>query len=137
MRTYSPLHARKGDLLLYIQSEVKAVLQDGWVDSHHLDNPAFHCGLYCQKRGTGNFGKKLSFGMPKLFLLISQGDFTGLLYWGNLHDPFCLLPSIPPDHHPTSDMNASWAVTSEPRCNNNLVPCPEFPRGLLELQGCR
>ena len=75
------------------------------------------------------------------FLLISQGDLTRLLYFGNPRDPFRFFPSIPPDHHhPTSDTNASWAVTSESRCrrNDNSVPCPEFPRGLFrESQGCR
>ena len=75
------------------------------------------------------------------FLLISQGDLTRLLYFGNPRDPFPFFPSIPPDHHhPTSYTNASWAVTSEPRRrrNDNSVPCPEFPRGLpRESQGCR
>ena len=63
-----PHHVREKNLLLYIRSEAKAVLQDRWVDSHDLNNAAFYCGLAGQQRGTGRFGQKLSLGMPKPFV---------------------------------------------------------------------
>ena len=68
------------------------------------------------------------------FLLISKGDLTRLFYCGNPRNPFRWLPSIRPDHNPR-DANASWVVTSEHRCNDNLLPCSEFPQGCRSGQG--
>ena len=87
--------AQKGDLLLYIQSEAKAVIQDRWVNSHNLHYPAFHCGLSRQRKGTGNFEKNLSLGMPKPFLINQSGRFEQAIILQQCARPVFLAPLDP------------------------------------------